>query len=106
LSFEQGFRKEELGTKKPWKLLQCDTNAETQQAVTDIPCILFADELIAAYPNAKVVLNTRDPDKWLQSMGKTFYVIMSWKSMAFLGPLDIVRNTSFTSPVAVNSEPG
>jgi Sulfotransferase domain len=63
------------------------------QAITDIPCILFADELMAAYPNAKVVLNTRDPDKWLASMEKTFYVLISWKSMDFLGPWDPVRVT-------------
>jgi hypothetical protein len=48
------------------------------QAITDVPCIMFVDELTAAYPNAKVVLTNRDPDKWLVSMLSTIYVILSW----------------------------
>lgn len=34
------------------------------QAVCDLPAAAFAPELIAAYPNAKVILTTRDPDSW------------------------------------------
>lgn len=48
------------------------------QAITDIPCIMFPDELVAAYPNAKVILTNRDPDKWLVSVLNTIYVILSW----------------------------
>jgi len=39
---------------------------------------MFVDELIAAYPNAKVILTNRDPDKWLASILSTIYVILSW----------------------------
>lgn len=39
---------------------------------------MFVDELVAAYPNAKVVLTNRDPDKWLASILSTIYVILSW----------------------------
>jgi hypothetical protein len=31
------------------------------QAGTDMPCVNFSDEMIAAYPNAKVILTTRTP---------------------------------------------
>jgi hypothetical protein len=34
------------------------------QAVTDIPHLLFAEELMAAYPEAKIVLTTRNVDSW------------------------------------------
>lgn len=37
------------------------------QAVTDSPAICFAEELIKAYPEAKVVLVERDVEKWYQS---------------------------------------
>jgi len=56
-------------------------------AVTDIVGWFFAAELIAAYPDAKVVLNYRpDLDAWHRSMEKTilgaynnwFYWILSW----------------------------
>ena len=37
------------------------------QAVTDSPAICFAEELIKAYPEAKVVLVERDIERWYQS---------------------------------------
>ncbi|KAI8631679.1 P-loop containing nucleoside triphosphate hydrolase protein [Xylariaceae sp. FL1651] len=37
--------------------------------VADMPPIDFIPELMEIYPEAKVVLVTRDPDRWLQSIG-------------------------------------
>lgn len=36
-------------------------------AGVDLPICLFTEELMAAYPEAKVVLSVRDPDAWFQS---------------------------------------
>ncbi|KAL9029566.1 MAG: hypothetical protein Q9196_002214 [Gyalolechia fulgens] len=47
-----------------------DTLLEDYSAVTDIPCVLFADELLTAFPDAKVILTNRDVDSWLESMEK------------------------------------
>ena len=47
-----------------------------QQAVTDCPCANFALELIDAYPDAKIVLQTRDPDAWVRSMEISYYRVM------------------------------
>ena len=42
------------------------------QAVTDTPCTLFYRELLAVYPDAKVVLTERDsPQQWFESQMKT-----------------------------------
>jgi hypothetical protein len=38
------------------------------QAVSDILTAYFAEELIAAYPNAKIILNTCDPQEWHKSI--------------------------------------
>lgn len=38
---------------------------------SDIPAVIFTEELVAAYPEAKVVLVERDPDKWFESYQKT-----------------------------------
>lgn len=35
---------------------------------TDMPPLDFVQELMDVYPEAKVVLTTRDPDKWLESI--------------------------------------
>ena len=44
-----------------------------RQGVSDIPAALFSDELIAAYPEAKIILTTRDEDKWFESMKATVW---------------------------------
>ncbi|KAG4440952.1 hypothetical protein IFR05_003581 [Cadophora sp. M221] len=37
-------------------------------AISDLPAIMFAKELIEAYPEAKIILSTRDVDAWHRSM--------------------------------------
>ncbi|KAK6070569.1 hypothetical protein SCUP515_08394 [Seiridium cupressi] len=49
------------------------------EAVTDVPCFVFAEELIKAYPEAKVVLNRRrDVDAWYKSMQDTAMGVFTW----------------------------
>ena len=60
------------------------------QAVTDTPCANFPDQLVAAYPNAKVILTTRDPDKWIQSMERSIYEVLSWRVWPLIKILDPV----------------
>jgi hypothetical protein len=56
---------------QPFSKDQFDSILGHYSAVTDAPAVCFADELISAYPDAKVVLTTRDPDKWLVSMERS-----------------------------------
>lgn len=49
----------------------------TCDAVTDTPAAIFATELIAAYPEAKVILNTRDVESWHRSMVATLSTLPS-----------------------------
>ncbi len=58
------------------------------QAVTDIPCVLFTDELLEAYPDAKVILTCRDVDSWVQSMRAVFYPMLGWWGWLPLQVLD------------------
>lgn len=53
-------------------------------AVTDAPCVNFSEELLAAYPEARVILTTRDPQTWLASMESSYYNILSWRGWPFL----------------------
>ncbi|KAJ6015905.1 hypothetical protein N7540_010496 [Penicillium herquei] len=41
------------------------------KAMSDYPAAMFSDELIAAYPSAKVILLIRDEDGWVKSMEDT-----------------------------------
>lgn len=50
------------------------------QAVCDWPAVAFAEELIAAYPEAKVVMTTRDVDAWHASTMKTvWWRVCDWE---------------------------
>lgn len=51
---------------------------------------MFVDELLAAYPNAKVILTNRDVDSWEVSMRKVFYTIIEWKSLPYMMKWDTV----------------
>ncbi|KAK2740516.1 hypothetical protein FQN55_008859 [Onygenales sp. PD_40] len=43
-----------------------DRMFENCQAVAGRPCCAFAPQLVQAYPEAKVILNTRDVDEWFK----------------------------------------
>ena len=54
----------------------------------DVPVATFGVDLIEAYPEAKVLLNTRDVDAWLGSMGKTAGVVLGWPTWPWVAPWD------------------
>jgi hypothetical protein len=45
------------------------------QATVDWPACTFYKELIQAYPDAKVLLTVRDPEKWYESVINTIYQV-------------------------------
>ncbi|MGB0385024.1 MAG: sulfotransferase family protein [Ardenticatenaceae bacterium] len=60
------------------------------QATVDAPGCLYYKELMAQYPDAKVLLSVRDPERWYESVMRTVYQIsllprwMEW--LPKLGP--------------------
>jgi len=71
-----------------WGVDEFDKLLGNFDGVEDIPSICFAEELIAAYPDAKVVLNTRDVDAWLRSMDNTVGRVLRWRGWATLARWD------------------
>ncbi|KAF2176317.1 hypothetical protein K469DRAFT_760440 [Zopfia rhizophila CBS 207.26] len=61
------------------------------QVVCDWPAVAFAKELIEAYPEAKVILATRDVDSWHASMIKTFVAQWDWGSRLISAHVSKVR---------------
>ncbi|KAI0872120.1 P-loop containing nucleoside triphosphate hydrolase protein [Hypoxylon argillaceum] len=59
-------------------------------ATCNLPGAMLAEELVKAYPNAKVVLTTRDVDKWQASMKTTVDATFGWKAFEWLAPFDPV----------------
>lgn len=52
------------GKGKPFGRAEFDMLLGHCQAIADHPCILFAEELIDAYPEALVILTLRPVDDW------------------------------------------
>lgn len=59
--------------KKDWDMLlgHC-------QAVCDFPAAAFGPELIAAYPNAKVILTNRDVDSWYKYVNLNYLIVLRY----------------------------
>jgi hypothetical protein len=56
--------------------------AKSFKAVTDFPAVMFVDELIAAYPDAKILLTVRDDvEAWYKSVLNTL-----WTGNFIFGP--------------------
>ncbi|KAI9691512.1 MAG: hypothetical protein M1822_007583 [Bathelium mastoideum] len=59
------FNKGQPFSREQWDRLLGDFGA-----VSDVPAIAFAEDLIAAYPEAKVILVERDRDRWFNSFNE------------------------------------
>jgi hypothetical protein len=46
--------------------------------VMDLPGCVFAKELVAAYPDAKVILTTRRYEEWEESMQESIWCLCTW----------------------------
>ncbi|PVH81631.1 hypothetical protein DL98DRAFT_623689 [Cadophora sp. DSE1049] len=82
-----------LGKGRPYGREEFDKILGQYSAVTDAPNACFADELLEAYPNAKVILSVRDPDKWVASMESSYYSILGWASFTALAFFDKTLGT-------------
>jgi hypothetical protein len=51
--------------------------------VMDIPACVFAKELVDAYPDAKVILTTRDYAAWEASMQESIWCLCTWRLFVF-----------------------
>lgn len=69
-------------------------------ASVDTPCCLYYREMMSAFPDAKVLLNLRDPDKWYDSLVTLSTTLEEFRSQAeksarlskFFGITDHVGN--------------
>ena len=70
-------------TKEKW-----DTLLGGYSAVSDLPAIAFADDLLQCYPDAKVILVERDIDEWYESFNNEEIMNVWSPTLRFLARLD------------------
>ncbi|KAG4440934.1 hypothetical protein IFR05_003563 [Cadophora sp. M221] len=93
LCWKEALEAKVLGKGKPYGREEFDKVLGRYSAVTDAPNACFADELLESYPNAKVILSVRDPDKWVASMETSYYRILGWASFTALAFFDKILGT-------------
>lgn len=94
------------GKGKPYGREEFDKLLGHCQGVSDIPAILFAKELIEAYPEAKVILTHRNFDTWYKSCSESLDVALSHPiNFGLMQPLVTVfrRHDRWTRPVLLKT---
>lgn len=66
-----GFWDEAVDAVKRGEPVEWGTVFSGYEATLDWPGCLFYEELMESYPNAKVLLNVRDPESWYESVAET-----------------------------------
>ena len=86
---------------EPYSAEDFDKFLGPYDAVAGWPASLFVDELVAAYPDAKVILTTRDPESWANSYFSTVIASFEqWKRWNWILPLCRGRHRDFRVNVA------
>ncbi|POS72452.1 hypothetical protein DHEL01_v209156 [Diaporthe helianthi] len=86
--WEEGLSAKYLGQGPLFGREEYDKLYEGYNASCNIPGTLVAEELIKAYPEAKVILTTRDFDKWSKSMTQSVDRGLKWNSWDWIAPFD------------------
>lgn len=76
------------GKGKPFTRTEWDQLLSEYGAVTDVPALAFSEDLIHAYPEAKIVLMERDIDKWFKSFDDAVVKVMWGKGGHLVASLD------------------
>ncbi|KAF5677017.1 hypothetical protein FHETE_1919 [Fusarium heterosporum] len=66
------------GKGKPWGREEFDKILGSYDAVVNTPAVYFVEELLVAYPEAKVIVTERDADSWLRSVESKNGHILQW----------------------------
>ncbi|KAJ6019381.1 hypothetical protein N7522_001448 [Penicillium canescens] len=77
---------------KRYEAAEFRTLLRRYNAVTDAPCVNFSDELLATYPDAKVILTNRNPEKWLHSIFRTYHRVLENKGFRVAAVFDPALN--------------
>lgn len=64
------------GNGKPYAKPEFDKLIKNYTTISDMLAILFVDELLSAYPDAKVILTNCNAADWALSMNKSVHVVL------------------------------
>lgn len=80
----------------PYGKSEFDKLLADYDVVMDLPGCVFAEQLIAAYPDAKVILTTRDYAAWERSMKESIWCLCTWRLFALVRYFGITKMAPLT----------
>lgn len=82
-------------TIKPYDTEDFDKILGNYDAMVGWPASCFPDEMLQAYPDAKIIVMDRDVEGWVNSMQRTLCTRLTWRSWEILLPLEngLIRDT-------------
>ncbi|EQL01441.1 hypothetical protein OCS_02843 [Ophiocordyceps sinensis CO18] len=86
--WEEAIRAKYYGEGQPFGRRELDKLLGGFNVAINYPGTMFAEEMIRAYPNAKVILTTRDVDKWQESLKRSVDASITWRSFDWIAPFD------------------
>ncbi len=72
------------GVGKSWGRKEFDAMLSEYDTVLSLPGCLYAEELVAAYPDAKVILMTRSTESWVQTMRVAGGEMLTWRGWGIM----------------------
>ncbi|KAJ7891152.1 hypothetical protein B0H13DRAFT_1625970 [Mycena leptocephala] len=86
--WEEAINARFFGRGTPYGRAEWDQLLGHCEAVTDTPAAMFAEDLVAAYPDAKVILTNRDSDKWWTSLTQSIGAVAGSRRYRLAAILD------------------
>lgn len=88
------------------QLAKFDDLLAEYSAVTDVPCSMFADDLVRLYPDAKVILTTRgDEQRWRESAMSLVETMYTWPMLVLRNVVEPLKGKPSPSPGREVSRP-
>jgi hypothetical protein len=75
----------------PYGREEFDTLLSEHDAVADLPAALFPEQLIEAYPQAKIIVTTKPYEEWEANMQNSVWLLCKWKLFTLTRKLGVTQ---------------
>jgi hypothetical protein len=93
--WHKGARAKYSGVGKPWAKQEFDAMLGDYHTVLSLPGCLYPEELVQAYPDARVILTTRSMQSWVDTTRIAGNQMLTWRGWGIMQSWD----KSFTGPL-------
>jgi hypothetical protein len=81
---------------RPYGREEFDALLGEHDAVADLPAALFPEQLIEAYPEAKIIVTTKPYEEWEASMQDSIWLLLTWRMFGLTRKLGVTQMAPLT----------